>query len=364
MYAPPLPIHRIHHVELVVGNAKQAAFYYRHALGFDQHAYAGPETGRRDRASYYLTQGNARLILTTPLVPEHPFSEHLKVHGDGVWDIAFAVKDVDKCYQMAVERGANSVESPKILEDANGRYRYAAIHTYGDTIHSFVENLDYSGCFMPDFEPHHIPGLGTGLYFFDHLVGNVEDRKMNYWVDFYKKIFGFKRFVSFDDKDITTEFSSLRSVVVANENEMIKMPINEPADGKGKSQIQEYIECYVGPGVQHVAMTTDDVIDTVSRMKAQGMEFLSVPDVYYEDLWDRIGRIDEDIDELRKLGILVDRDENGYLLQLFTKPVEDRPTLFYEVIQRKGCQGFGKGNFKALFEAIEREQKLRGNLYD
>ncbi|MDP8206343.1 MAG: 4-hydroxyphenylpyruvate dioxygenase [Candidatus Electryonea clarkiae] len=363
MQAPPLPIRSIHHIELLVGNAKQASFYYRNSFGFDQVAYAGPETGNRDMASYLLRQGNMHIILSTPLNPEHPHSEFLKLHGDSVLDIAFEVDNTDTTYKNAIERGALNVREPKITgNDKNGKIKSAAIRTYGDTVHSFIEKGNFSGTFLPGFEPFAIKGKSTGILFPDHIVGNVEDRKMDYWVNWYKSVFGFHKFASFDDKDISTEFSSLRSTVVADQNETIKFPINEPAEGRSKSQIQEYVESYGGAGVQHVAFLTGDIVDTISLLSEQGVEFLEIPDTYYDSLLDRVAPIDEDIDVLRKLGILVDRDDRGYLLQLFTKPVADRPTLFYEIIQRKGCRGFGKGNFKALFESIEREQKRRGNL--
>ncbi len=357
-----LPIRSIDHVELWVGNAKQAAYYYRKAFGFSQIAYAGPETGLRDRASYVLRQNKITLVLTTPLNPEHPINAHLTTHGDGVRDIAFLTDDVDACYTIALERGATSVTEVEEIEDGNGKVRRAAIKTYGDTIHTFLSRADYEGPFLPGYEKHEINEEGVGLRAVDHIVGNVEDGKMNQWIEYYESILGFDRYVSFDDKDISTEFTALRSQVMASPNRGIKFPINEPAAGRKKSQIQEYIECYIGAGVQHLALLTDDIIKTVAALRKQGVEFLFVPDTYYDEVWDRVGMIDEDREKVRDLGILIDRDDKGYLLQLFTKPVEDRPTLFYEIIQRKGCQSFGKGNFKALFESIEREQERRGNL--
>jgi 4-hydroxyphenylpyruvate dioxygenase len=357
-----LPVRSIDHVELWVGNAKQAAYYYRKAFGFSQVAYAGPETGQRDRASYVLRQNKITMVLTTPLNPEHPINAHLTKHGDGVRDVAFLTDDVDACYKGALERGATSVSEPETIEDENGKVRRAAIETYGDTIHTFLSRADYSGPFLPGFEQNEVNEEGVGLLAVDHIVGNVEDGKMNDWIEYYEAVMGFDRYVSFDDKDISTEFTALRSQVMASPNRGIKFPINEPADGRKKSQIQEYIDCYVGPGVQHLALLTDDILSTVAALRKRGVEFLYVPESYYDDVWERVGVIDEDRDKVRDLGILIDRDDKGYLLQLFTKPVEDRPTLFYEIIQRKGCQSFGKGNFKALFESIEREQERRGNL--
>jgi 4-hydroxyphenylpyruvate dioxygenase len=358
----PVPLKGVHHVELVVGNAKQAAYYYRKAFGFRQIAYSGPETGHPDRACYVLEQGKIRFLVTTPLKPDHEYSEHIKAHGDGVLDVAYRVKDVDESYNMAMERGAVSAIEPHDLEDGNGHARRAAIRTYGDTIHSFIATGDYDGPFLPGFDRVETDEESAGLWRVDHIVGNVEDHKMNEWVDWYRNVLGFEKFLSFDDKDISTEFTALRSTVMSAPHAAIKMPINEPADGLRKSQIEEYIEFYGGPGVQHVALITDDIVRTVANLRQRGVEFLFVPDSYYETVWDRVGEIQEDREEIRKHGILVDCDEEGYLLQLFTKPVQDRPTLFYEIIQRHGAQGFGKGNFKALFESIEREQEKRGNL--
>lgn len=358
----PLPIKDIDHVEFFVGNAKQAAEYYRLLFGFDLVGYAGPETGVRDHASYLLQQGHIRFVLTTPLTPESDSAKKIMQHGDGVYDIALRVDDVERAYKAATERGAPSVHEPMELRDETGAIKKAAIQTYGDTIHSLVEKNGYEGPLLPGFMPVEKKGGNQFLKAIDHIVGNVEDGKMNCWVDFYESVFGFENFITFDDKDISTEYSALRSKVMASENRRVKFPINEPADGRRKSQIQEYIDFNRGAGVQHVALITGDIISAIKDLRERGVEFLEVPDAYYDTLTERVGEIKEDIDELRKLKILVDKDDDGYLLQLFTKPVEDRPTLFFEVIQRRGCQGFGKGNFKALFEAIEREQARRGNL--
>jgi 4-hydroxyphenylpyruvate dioxygenase len=357
-----VPVKAIHHVELWVGNAKQAAYYYRKAFGMSQLAYAGPETGRRDAASYVLTQGQIRLVLTTPLSPDGPMAEHLKLHGDGVRDIAFSVDDADAAHAEALRRGAKSAIAPHTAKDGRGETRRAAIHTYGDTIHSFVADRRYEGPFLPGYEEAVIEEPGCGLLRVDHIVGNVEDGKMDEWAGFYTRVLGWHQFLSFDDKDISTEYSALRSKVMSSPQGSIKFPLNEPAPGRMKSQIQEYLDFYRGPGAQHVALLTTDIVTTVSRLVTNGVEFLEVPDAYYETIWDRVGDVAEDREMIRKLGILVDRDDKGYLLQLFTKPVEDRPTLFFEIIQRAGAQGFGKGNFKALFESIEREQARRGNL--
>ena len=358
----PLPLKAIHHVELLVGNAKQAAYYYRHAFGFSQLAYAGPETGVRDQASYVLYQGAIRLVLSTPLRPDDPMADHLRRHGDGVLDMAFVVDDVDACFQEAVARGAHVAREPYDRTDEFGCVRRAKIRAYGDTLHSFISMADYNGPFLPGYQVRRRPAAGAGLERIDHIVGNVEGGRMNDWGTYYNKVLGFHQFMTFDDKDISTEFSALRSKVMADPNALIKFPINEPAPGKRKSQIQEYLEYNVGPGVQHIALTTRDIIHTVSVLRDNGVEFLSVPEAYYDRVWDRVGEIHEDRETIRRLNILIDRDEKGYLLQLFTKPVEDRPTLFYEIIQREGSDAFGKGNFKALFEAIEREQAERGNL--
>jgi 4-hydroxyphenylpyruvate dioxygenase len=331
-----LPLKAIHHVELLVGNAKQAAYFYRHAFGFSQLAYAGPETGVKDQASYVLYQGDIRLVVSTPLSPEDPMAEHLRLHGDGVLDIAFLVDDVDSAFAEAVKRGAQPALPPYDRSDQFGRIRRAKIRTYGDTLHSLISTADYTGPFLPGYQVRRKPSPGAGL--------------------------GFHQFMSFDDKDISTEFSALRSQVMAAPNDVIKFPINEPAPGKKKSQIQEYLDYNGGAGVQHVAISTRDIIHSISVLKDNGVEFLTVPPSYYEDLWERVGDVREDHQAIKDLGILVDCDEKGYLLQIFTKPVEDRPTLFFEIIQRQGSDAFGKGNFKALFEAIEREQAARGNL--
>ena len=358
------PINGTDFVEFFVGNAKQASQYYRSAFGYQLLAYRGPETGTRDRASYLLQQHKVRLVLTSALTPDHPIAEHVHRHGDGVRDIALWVDDARQAYAAAVERGAKSAGEPVVLRDEEGEVVIAAIHTYGDTIHSLVERRHYRGTFLPGFRPveSRFDPAPVGLLHVDHCVGNVELGRMNTWVKFYEDVMGFRNLISFDDKDISTEYSSLMSKVVASGNERIKFPINEPAQGKKKSQIDEYLEFYRGPGVQHLAIATDDIIETVTALRDRGVEFLRVPTTYYGDLQARVGRIDEPVDALAELGILVDRDPDGYLLQIFTKPVQDRPTLFYEIIQRKGARSFGKGNFKALFEAIEREQALRGNL--
>jgi 4-hydroxyphenylpyruvate dioxygenase len=359
----PLGLKKIHHVEFYVGNAKQSAFYYRKAFGFSQTAYSGLETGNRETTSYLLTQNRVNFILTTPLTPDHYAAEHIKKHGDGVYDIAFQVEDADAAFNEAVKRGAKAAIEPRDVSDNNGAIRRAAIHTYGDTIHSLISYKNYSGPFLPGFIESKIEGEPTGVQLVDHIVGNVELGKMETWAEFYSEALGFHRYITFDDKDISTEYSALMSIVMSDSGHNIKFPINEPAEGrKGKSQIQEYLDFYGGPGAQHVALLCKDVIHTVDQLTKNGVEFLRVPDIYYEELPDRVGSIDEPVDELKRLGILVDRDDEGYLLQIFTKPVEDRPTLFFEILQRKGCKGFGKGNFKALFVSIEEEQRRRGNL--
>ncbi|HNV76629.1 MAG: 4-hydroxyphenylpyruvate dioxygenase [Gemmatimonadetes bacterium] len=363
------PINGTDYIEFYVGNAKQASLYYRAAFGFQIVAYRGPETGTRDRASYVLQQGKIRFILTTAirpdLSPEAAFiAEHVHKHGDGVRDLAMWVDDARDAFTKAVERGAQVVQEPRVLRDDDGEVVIAAIRTYGETIHSLVERRNYRGLFLPGFRPlqPRYQGEQVGLQYVDHCVGNVELGKMNHWVGFYADVMGFRNLLTFDDKDISTEYSSLMSKVMANGNDRIKFPINEPASGKKKSQIEEYLEFYVGPGVQHMALATDDIVATVTALRDRGVEFLSVPTSYYDELQARVGKIDEPVDVLAQLGILVDRDPDGYLLQIFTKPVQDRPTVFYEIIQRKGAKSFGKGNFKALFESIEREQALRGNL--
>ncbi|MGB9151929.1 MAG: 4-hydroxyphenylpyruvate dioxygenase [Alphaproteobacteria bacterium] len=358
----PLKLRRIHHVEFWVGNARQAAYYYRKGFGFSQTAYSGLETGQRQQTSYVLSQGKANFVLTTPMTPDDPAAQHIKKHGDGVRDVAFEVDDADMAFAEAVRRGAKPAVEPHDVKDEHGTVRRAAVHTYGDTIHSLISYKDYKGPFLPGFAASAIAGDDCGIVKIDHVVGNVETGKMNEWADFYANVFGFHRYITFDDKDISTEYSALMSIVMSDDSHVVKLPINEPAPGKRKSQIQEYLESYGGPGVQHIALQCKDVIEAVGKMQGNGLDFLRVPDVYYETLQDRVGEIKEPIDELKKLGILVDRDDEGYLLQIFSKPVEDRPTVFFEIIQRKGCRGFGKGNFKALFESIEQEQALRGNL--
>jgi 4-hydroxyphenylpyruvate dioxygenase len=360
-----LPLNGTDHVEFYVGNARQAAHFYRTAFGFELKAYRGPETGVRDRASYLLAQNKIRFVLTTPLHPDHPITEHVRMHGDGVRDIALWVDDAEAAWTATVDRGARSIRPPETLTDSNGDVRLASISIYGDTIHTFVERRNYRGVFLPGFDPVEGPdplARPAGLQYIDHMVGNVGWGEMDKWVNFYRDVMGFRMFKHFDDQDISTEYSALMSKVMANGNDRVKFPINEPAEGKRKSQIEEYLEFYHGPGVQHIAMATNNIIETVATMRRNGVDFLRVPSTYYDDLESRVGKIDEPIEELRKLGVLVDRDDEGYMLQLFTRPVEDRPTLFYEVIQRKGSRSFGKGNFKALFEAIEREQARRGNL--
>ena len=360
-----LPINGTYYVEYYVGNAKQAAYYYHYVFGFDIIGYRGPETGRRDTTSYLLAQGKIRLIFTTALQPDHAIADHVYRHGDGVRDIALWVDDARYSYQETVKRGARSVQEPQRQQDDDGEVVTAAIATYGDTIHTFVENKNYQGFFLPGFQPWKNEYLGSrsvGLQYIDHMVGNVALGEMNAYVDFYADVMGFKQLVSFDDQDISTKYTALMSKVMSNGNERIKFPINEPAAGLKKSQIEEYLDFYGGPGVQHIAIATNDIISTVTKLRGNGLEFLHVPDSYYDDLKERVGAIEEPMDALRQLGILVDRDDEGYLLQIFTKPVQDRPTVFYEIIERKGARSFGKGNFKALFEAIEREQALRGNL--
>src|SRR6056297_366111 len=352
-------------IEHYVSNAKQASHFYQTVFGFELKAFSGLETGNRDQVSYLLEEGNIRFLLTSSLNSRSPVAQHVAKHGDGVHDIAMHVEDVDRAYKETINRGAKSVEEPHDLSDENGTIRRAAIATYGDTIHTLIDRSEYDGIFMPGYEPAESPIKNVepvGIQYVDHCVGNVEKGKMNEWVDFYRDVMGFTQYIHFDDKDISTEYSALMSKVMAGGRGMIKFPINEPADGKKKSQIEEFLDFFEGPGVQHVAMLTGDIIDTVSKLHERGVEFLYVPTTYYEKLEQRVGKIDEPIDKLAKLGILVDRDDEGYLLQIFTKPIVDRPTLFFEIIQRKGAKDFGKGNFKALFESIERKQELRGNL--
>jgi 4-hydroxyphenylpyruvate dioxygenase len=359
-----LPLNGTDHIEFFVGNAKQSAYYYQSAWGYELVAYAGPETGVKDRASYVLQQEKIRLVLTTSLIDDSDISNHHRKHGDGVKFLSLWVEDATKSFEETVKRGAKPYMEPTTFEDEHGTVVISGIYTYGETVHKFVERKNYNGPFLPGFkEPaHKMDVTPVGLRYVDHCVGNVELGQMNEWVKFYEDVMGFKLLLTFDDKDISTEYSALMSKVVSNGNGWIKFPINEPAEGKKKSQIEEYIDFYNGPGVQHIAIQVHDIIETVGELRKRGIEFLHVPETYYDDVLDRVGEIDENLDDLRKMNILVDRDPDGYLLQIFTKPVEDRPTLFYEIIQRKGAKSFGKGNFKALFESIEREQANRGNL--
>ncbi len=356
------PIRRVDHVRHFVNNARQAAFFYQHTFGFDITGYYGLETGVPDETGYLLEQNDLRLVFSAPTRPGHPMGGLIAEHGDFVQDIAFEVDDVDWAYKTAIERGAESWREPRSKQDDNGSVRIAAVKTYGNVVHSFLNRDNFKGNFMPGYRRENQPGDPIGLKEIDHCVGNVELGAMNKWVKWYEDVLGFKNLISFDDKDISTDYTSLMSKVMSNGNGRVKFPINEPAPGKKKSQIDEFLEFFGGPGVQHVAMLTEDIVYTVSRLRARGIQFLSVPRSYYDMLPDRVGTIDEDIEVLADLGILVDRDDEGYLLQIFTKPVTDRPTLFYEIIHRKGAKSFGKGNFKALFESIEREQALRGTL--
>ncbi len=359
-----LPLNGTDHIEFYVGNAKQSAYYYQKAWGYELVAYAGPETGVRDRASYVLQQGKVRLVLTTSLLPNSDISRHQQEHGDGVKFLSLWVDDATKSFEETVKRGAKPYMEPTEFSDEHGKVVISAIHTYGETVHKFVQRSEYNGAFLPGFkEPlNKIKVEPVGLKHIDHCVGNVELGAMNQWVNFYEDVLGFRLLLTFDDEDISTEYSALMSKVVSNGNGYVKFPINEPADGKKKSQIEEYLDFYQTAGVQHIAIETDNIIATVSELRRRGVDFLYVPDNYYDTVLDRVGEIDEEITALKEQNILVDRDDEGYLLQIFTKPVEDRPTLFYEIIQRKGAKSFGKGNFKALFESIEREQELRGNL--
>lgn len=358
----PLGLKRIHHVQFWVGNAKQASYFYRKAFGFSQAAYSGLETGNRTETSYVLAQGKIRFVISTPLSAEHPASDHIVRHGDGVRDIALLVEDADFAFNEAVRRGAEPLTEPHDLADGNGSVRRAVIRTYGDTVHTFLSTRDYSGPFLPGYREDVIEEPSAGLLVVDHIVGNVELGGMNRWAEWYSRVMGFSRYITFDDKDISTEYSALMSIVMSDDTHVVKFPINEPAPGKRKSQIEEYLDWYQGAGVQHLALLTGDIISTVRQLRAHGVEFLQVPDSYYATLQERVGDIREPIDQLRELNVLVDRDQEGYLLQLFTRPLQDRPTMFFEIIQRKGSRGFGKGNFRALFEAIEAEQARRGNL--
>ena len=358
------PINGTDHIEFYCGNAKQSAMYYMAAFGYELVAYRGPETGSRETSSYVLQQDKIRLVLTSAMAPDHPVAEHVKLHGDGVKVLALWVDDAADAWQKALDKGAESAFEPHTIEDAHGTVTLAAIKTYGETIHTLVERNNYNGAFMPGFvaKSSERPVDPVGLKYVDHCVGNVELGGMNKWVKFYQDVLGFKLLITFDDKDISTKYTALMSKVVSNGNGYIKFPINEPAQGIKKSQIEEYLDFYKTAGVQHIAVATDDILFTVDKLRRNGIEFLHVPEVYYEDVLERVGEIEEDLEDLKRLNILVDRDDEGYLLQIFTKPVQDRPTVFYEIIQRKGAKSFGKGNFKALFEAIEREQELRGTL--
>jgi 4-hydroxyphenylpyruvate dioxygenase len=360
-----LPLQGTDYVEFYVGNAKQAAHYYMSAFGFQALAYAGPETGVKDRASYAVRQNKLTFVLTTPLRSNNEIADHIYKHGDGVRMLALKVDDATSAWKETTKRGAESYMKPQTLKDAEGEVVMSGIQTYGDTVHLFIERKNYTGAFMPGYRKwgnEYFKPTQTGLLYVDHCVGNVGWNKMNHWVKFYEEVMGFRNILSFDDKDISTEYSALMSKVMSNGNGYVKFPINEPAEGKKKSQVEEYLDFYNGEGCQHVALATNDIVSTVTELRNRGVEFLRVPNTYYDDLLQRVGHIDEDLEPLKELGILVDRDDEGYLLQLFSKPVEDRPTLFFEIIQRKGAKSFGKGNFKALFEAIEREQGERGNL--
>jgi 4-hydroxyphenylpyruvate dioxygenase len=354
------PINGTDHIEFYVGNAKQSAMYYQAAFGYELVAYRGPETGHRGSVSYVLQQGKIRLVLTSALGPDHEVAKH----GDGVKVLALWVDDSRRAFEVAVANGAEAAFEPYMVEDDDGKVWLSGIKTYGETVHMLVERKDYQGVFMPGFQPRNSERQvdSIGLQYVDHCVGNVELGAMNKWVKFYQDVLGFKLLITFDDKDISTKYTALMSKVVANGNEYIKFPINEPAQGVKKSQIEEYLDFYRGAGVQHIAVATNDIITTVDKLRGNGVDFLYVPDNYYETVLERVGEIEEDLEDLKRLNILIDRDDDGYLLQIFTKPVQDRPTVFYEIIERKGARSFGKGNFKALFEAIEREQELRGTL--
>ena len=359
-----LPLLGTDHIELYCGNAKQSAYYYMMAWGFEPVAYSGLETGRNDAVSYVLRQDKITLVLTSPLGADGPINDHINQHGDGVKTVALWVDDAEKSWKETTSRGAVSVFEPETREDADGHVVLSAIRTYGDTVHVFVERRNYTGLFLPGYQPWSLTTevKPLGLKYVDHMVGNVGWGEMNTWVDFYARVMGFAQLISFDDKDISTEYTALMSKVMSNGNGRIKFPINEPAEGRKKSQIEEYIDFYNGSGVQHIALATSNIIETVTELRDRGIEFLRVPSSYYDTVLDRVGSIDEDLAPLKELGILIDRDDEGYLLQIFTKPVVDRPTMFFEIIQRKGAKSFGKGNFKALFEAIEREQETRGTL--
>ena len=359
-----LPLMGTDYVEFYVGNAKQAAHFYKTAFGFQSLAYAGPETGMKDKVSYVIRQNKLTFVLTTPLRPDNAVADHIYKHGDGVKILALKVNDAKSAFEETTKRGGKPYLEPLTLKDENGEVVISGIHTYGETVHLFIERENYNGPFMPGFrewKSNYNPA-DTGLLYVDHCVGNVGWDQMNPWVKFYEDVMGFRNILSFDDKDISTEYSALMSKVMSNGNGFVKFPINEPAEGKKKSQVEEYLDFYNGEGVQHVAIATNDIVKTVTELQSRGIEFLNIPESYYVDVLDRVGKIDEDLEPLQKLGVLIDRDEEGYLLQIFSKPLEDRPTLFFEIIQRKGAKSFGKGNFKALFEALEREQDERGNL--
>ncbi|MEO7445976.1 MAG: 4-hydroxyphenylpyruvate dioxygenase [Ferruginibacter sp.] len=359
-----LPLEGTDYVELYVGNAKQAAHFYKTAFGFQSLAYAGPETGVKDKVSYVIRQNKLTFILTTSLRRDSEISNHVEKHGDGVKILALRVQDATDAWEKTTSRGGKSFMEPVTLKDKDGEVVLSGIHTYGETVHIFIERKNYKGIFMPGFEKweSNYNPESTGLLYVDHCVGNVDWNQMNPWVDFYEKVMGFKNILSFDDNDISTEYSALMSKVMSNGNGFVKFPINEPAEGKKKSQVEEYLDFYNGEGVQHVAIATNNIVETVTELQRRGIEFLKIPASYYKTILDRVGKIDEDLEPLRELGILIDRDEEGYLLQIFSKPLQDRPTLFFEIIQRKGAKSFGKGNFKALFEALEKEQDARGNL--
>ncbi|MEO6949778.1 MAG: 4-hydroxyphenylpyruvate dioxygenase [Ginsengibacter sp.] len=359
-----LPLQGTDYVEFYVGNAKQAALFYKATFGFQSIAYAGPETGVKDRASYVIRQNKLTFVLTTPIRDGNEIADHVAKHGDGVKMLALKVQDATSAWEETTKRGGKSYMEPTILKDGDGEVVMSGIHTYGETVHLFIERKNYNGIFMPGFrkwESLYNP-VDTGLLYVDHCVGNVGWNQMNKWVNFYEEVMGFKNILSFDDNDISTEYSALMSKVMSNGNGFVKFPINEPAEGKKKSQVEEYLEFYDGEGCQHIALATHNIIETVTDLRNRGIEFLKIPASYYATVLDRVGKIDEDLEPLKELGILIDKDDEGYLLQIFTKPVQDRPTLFFEIIQRKGAKSFGKGNFKALFEAIEREQAERGNL--
>jgi 4-hydroxyphenylpyruvate dioxygenase len=359
-----LPLQGTDYVEFYVGNAKQAAHFYKTAFGFQSLAYAGPETGVKDKVSYVIRQNKLTFVLTTPLRMDNPIADHIYKHGDGVKVIALKVEDATSAFEETTKRGGKIYQQPTVLKDSTGEVVISGIHTYGETVHLFIERKNYTGIFMPGFrewKSEYNP-TSTGLLYVDHCVGNVGWNQMNPWVKFYEEVMGFQNILTFDDKDISTEYSALMSKVMSNGNGFVKFPINEPAEGKKKSQVEEYLDFYNGEGVQHVAIATADIVATVTELQKRGIEFLNIPDSYYETVLDRVGKIDEDLQPLQDLGVLIDRDEEGYLLQIFSKPLEDRPTLFFEIIQRKGAKSFGKGNFKALFEALEREQEARGNL--